>query len=321
MSHSPLIERESERAWLESALSEAREGRGSLVLLTGEAGTGKTRFAEEVVAAADVQFLRGAAGPGAVAYEPVVAALRSFLRAVPGGLARCGPLRPHLALLLPELGATSGETDRTTLVEAIRCGLVTVARHRPAAMLLDDLQWSDAAMLELLASLAGSLRELPMLVIASYRCDEIPRAHQLRRLRDDLRRHRLLRELTLEPLSAQGTADLARTVLATRSRLVSPPPCTTAPAASPSSSRSSPARFRPRDGFNRATTASSSWRSTRRYRSPRRSATRCSSARATSPSRPGRPRRPSRSPAPSSTSTSSPASAGTPGWTSSSRAA
>src|SRR6185503_1855741 len=61
--------------------------------------------------------------------------------------------------------------------------------------------------------LAGSLRELPMLVVGGYRSDEIPRAHPLRRLRNDLRRNHLLSELALEPLSPEGTAELAGRVL------------------------------------------------------------------------------------------------------------
>jgi DNA-binding CsgD family transcriptional regulator len=213
MSRGVLIERETERAWLEPVLAEALDGRGSLVLLAGEAGVGKTRFAEEVVGSAGARLLCGICGPGTLAYGPVTAALRGFMHAVPGGLAACGPLRSHLALLLPELGEATAGSDRATLFEAIRCGLAAVVSERPAVMLLDDLQWSDDATLELLAALAGSLRELPMLVIGSYRSDEIPRGHQLRRLRNDLRRRRLLCELTLEPLTPHGTAELAERVL------------------------------------------------------------------------------------------------------------
>jgi DNA-binding CsgD family transcriptional regulator len=210
-----LIEREAERDWLRSALAEALAGRGALVLLSGEAGVGKTHFAEAVVAGADAQVLRGAAGPGAQAYRPVVAALRGFLRAAPSGLDGCGPLRPHLALLLPELGPAVEDGDRATLFEAIRAGLAAVVAEHPAVVLLDDLQWSDDATLELLGALAGTLRELPLLVIASYRSDELPRGHGLRRLRNDLRRNGLLDELALEPLSAGGTAELATRVLGT----------------------------------------------------------------------------------------------------------
>ena len=213
MSHGGLIERETEQARLDDVLQEARAGRGALVLVTGEAGVGKTRFAESVADAAGVRLLRGAAGPGAPPYGPVTAALRAFLRATPGGLAGCGPLRAHLALLLPELGAPIAESDRPTLVEAIRCALAEVVADAPAMLLLDDLQWSDDATLELLAALAGTLRDLPLLVVAAYRSDEVPRAHQLRRLRTDLRRNQQLLEITLEPLGEDGVGTLAAAVL------------------------------------------------------------------------------------------------------------
>src|SRR5688572_26402198 len=125
MTRGVLIGRDPERTWLEAALRDALDGRGSLVLLAGEAGVGKTRLAEEVLDAAHGRFLRGAPGPTPQAYGPLIAALREFTRAVPEGLADVGPLRPHLALLLPELGPGSAASDRATLFEAIRAGLAS----------------------------------------------------------------------------------------------------------------------------------------------------------------------------------------------------
>jgi AAA ATPase domain len=208
-----LIERGADRAWLESALVTAVAGRGSLVLVSGEARIGKTRFAEDVVGMPGVPFLRGAAAPGGPAYGPVVVALRAHLRSSPEAASRFGPLRPHLALLLPELGDAVDESDRPTLFEAIRCAFVAVTEDGPAALLLDDLQWSDDATLELLAALAPSLRDLPLLVVGAYRSDEIPRAHPVRRLRDELRRNGTLHERVLEPLTAAGSTELATRVL------------------------------------------------------------------------------------------------------------
>ena len=95
-------------------------------------------------------------------------------------------------MLLPELGEARASGDRATLVEAIRCGLATLVAERPAAVLLDDLQWSDEATIELLGALALALRELPLLVVAAYRSDELHRTHALHRLRHDLRRDRAL---------------------------------------------------------------------------------------------------------------------------------
>jgi predicted ATPase len=150
-----------------------------------------------------------------VPYGPVVGAFREYLRSAPGGLDGCGPLRNHLAVLLPELGEARASADRATLVEAIRCGLTRLVAERPAALLLDDLQWSDEATIELLAELAMPLRELPLPVVAAYRSDELTRSHTLRRLRHDLRRDRAPAGIELEPFdeaqTGQRIAQLAGT--------------------------------------------------------------------------------------------------------------
>ena len=214
MTSGTLIGRELERAQLTAALGNAVAGTGSLVLLSGEAGTGKTRLAQDALAGSkDATFVRGAATPACSPFGPITAALRGYLRTEPEGLTSCGPLEPHLALLLPELGEARITGDRATLFEAIRCGLAAMVARRPAAMLLDDLQWSDEATLELLATLAPLLPEMPLLVVAAYRSDEAPRAHPLRRLRNDLRRERALAELAVEPLSAPETALLVEQLL------------------------------------------------------------------------------------------------------------
>ena len=84
--------RDAERERLVKALHEARLGHGSLVLLSGEAGVGKTRLAAELAEGSDALVLWGRASQGAGApYAPVVASLRSYLRAFPDGLDDSGP--------------------------------------------------------------------------------------------------------------------------------------------------------------------------------------------------------------------------------------
>jgi predicted ATPase len=205
-----LVGRGVERARLEAALAGAVAGSGSLVLVSGDAGVGKTRLTEDVFSgAADVSVVRGAASVGCSPVGPLTTAIRGYLRQEPNGLDACGPLRRHLALLLPELGPARRSDDRATLFEALRCGLITIIAKRPAAILLDDLQWSDEATLEFLAELAPALGEMPLLVVAAYRSDELPRTHPVRRLRHDLRRERVRREVHLEPLRPAETAALA----------------------------------------------------------------------------------------------------------------
>jgi DNA-binding NarL/FixJ family response regulator len=208
------VGRHEERERLSAALERARRGGGSLILLAGEAGVGKSRLAGELADASDALVLHGASSHGgATPYGPVVAALRSCLRASPGRLADCGPLTPHLALILPELGEPAAAGDRATLVEAIRCALAQLASDEGLLLLLDDLQWSDEATLELLSALAHPLTELPVLVVAAYRSDGLPRDHGLRRLRNELRRAGRLDELTLDPLGPAETTELLAQVL------------------------------------------------------------------------------------------------------------
>lgn len=204
-----LVGREDERSRLEEALRQARLGTGSLVLVAGDAGVGKTRLAEHVAADSGARVLWGRARQGAATpYGPVVSALRSLLRADDRALDGCGPLRGHLALLLPELGEPAAVSDRPTLFEAVRAALAHVARQETTVLVLDDLQWSDEATLELLPALAESVGELPLLVLGTFRSDGLPRDHALRRVRHELRRGGRLAEVTVPPLSASETGEL-----------------------------------------------------------------------------------------------------------------
>ena len=210
----PLVGREDERARLAQAVERARDGHGGLLLVSGEAGVGKSRLAAEALAADGATALHGAATSGSTApYGPIVAALRAHLRERPRALEHCGPLREHLALLLPELGAPPAASDRATLFEAVRCAFAQLADGAPAVVVLDDLHWSDDASIELLAALAAPLRAMPVLAIGTYRSDGLAREHRLRWLRNELRRAGQLDELALEPLDREQTAVLLGALL------------------------------------------------------------------------------------------------------------
>jgi DNA-binding CsgD family transcriptional regulator len=209
----PLVGRATELALLGDAVEQAADGNGAILLLSGEAGIGKSRLAAEAAAESGLS-LRGAATEGAaVPYGPIVAALRSRLREDPEALAECGSLLPHLALLLPELGEAAPESDRATIFEAVRCAFAHLSAEQPVIVILDDLQWSDETTLELLAALAEPLRQMRVLVIAVYRSDGLARDHRLRWLRNELRRGGRLQELALEPLERDGVAELLAELL------------------------------------------------------------------------------------------------------------
>jgi DNA-binding CsgD family transcriptional regulator len=208
-----LISREREQAQLRAWAAAALAGRGSLGLLAGEAGVGKTTLARQALAGSGLRVLEGFGVQGGTsAFGPVVEALRAHRRAGGGPLLE-GPLAAHLALLLPELGPPAPGGDRATLFEAIRQALAAVAAGAPAALLLDDLQWADDATLELLGALARSLDAQPLLLLGAYRSDELPRGHPVRRLRGELRRTGRLRQVTVEPLGAEASAALLERTL------------------------------------------------------------------------------------------------------------
>lgn len=198
---------------LDHLMRAAEHGDGALVLVSGDAGIGKTRLVEEAIAGCGLVALRGSApAHGATPYGPIVAALRDHLRRAKGRPFD-GPLSEHLGSLLPEVGAPSETCDRPTLFEAIAYAFRTIAREQPTVAFLDDLHWADAATVEMLPSLATMTADSPLLFVAAYRSDELPRGHPVRGLRVELRRAGRFNEIVLEPLDVRGTAELTAHVL------------------------------------------------------------------------------------------------------------
>ena len=197
----------------------ARAGAGAIVLLSGEAGVGKTpprpprSPAAPACSCCAAPRSRAARRPTGRS-SPCCA---RYLHARPGGLDDCGPLRAHLALLLPELGDPAPAPTAPTCSR--RCAARS-PRLGPALVVLDDLQWSDEATLEVLAALAEPLADLPLLVLAAYRSDGLPRDHGVRRLRNELRRGGHLEELVLAPLDPPRPAQLLEAGARRRARAV-----------------------------------------------------------------------------------------------------
>lgn len=208
-----LIGRERELARIRSAWNSAWDGKGGLLLVSGEAGVGKTRLVRVALEHPDEEGLFARAEKGATPpYGPLLSALRQYLRLDADGLSPLGPLLPYLARLLPELGEAQGG-DKATQLEALLSGFDVLADAGTHAVTLDDLQWADNATIDFLPHLAERLQDKPLLVVGIYRADEIPRDHALRSARAELRRAHLLEEIALGPLDEEQTRRLARQVL------------------------------------------------------------------------------------------------------------
>jgi ATP/maltotriose-dependent transcriptional regulator MalT len=189
------------------ALAEALAAPPRVVLVSGEAGIGKTRLVAEVDAAADDRLtLHGEClefGGAELAYAPVVAALRDlpadWLESWLDG--RSAEARGALAAVLPRLDPAAGAPGR---VLELVLDLLT-ALERPVLLVLEDVHWADRSTLALLAFLARNLRTEPIVVIATYR-DGAELPDPVRRLMGELRRRRTVTAIELTALTRDEAA-------------------------------------------------------------------------------------------------------------------
>jgi tetratricopeptide (TPR) repeat protein len=202
----PLVGRDRPLAELDAVLAEARQGRGRLVLLTGEAGIGKTRLAEELVRRADGfahhwAWCRSDQSMGSLrTWSTVLRALTATHPAV-AELAERTPLLRSLVAgtgtgeVHPEAGRGALAQD---VAEALR-----LAADRPRLVVLDDAHDAEASTLRLLLDISPELRALPVVVVATARDTGWEGREELRA---DLLRQGT--RVALAPLTAEEVRDL-----------------------------------------------------------------------------------------------------------------
>ena len=219
----PLVGRGPEKAALEAEFRRVRSGAFCCVLLQGEAGVGKTRLAQEFL----VRTRGRATGLRARGY-PLGAAMPlglwaelfdAHLRGRPAGEVRqlCGDLVDDLAGLLRTAAAVHGswrpDVSPAQLREALAVLLANLARPRPAVALLDDVHLADASSWEALGYLARTLAEVPVLVLACARLDELVERSVGRHVLLGLEQEGLLTRLPVEHLGAGEVIELAERLL------------------------------------------------------------------------------------------------------------
>jgi DNA-binding SARP family transcriptional activator len=217
----PFVGRDRERAELRRLLDQAVRGSGSLVMVGGEPGVGKTRLAEELMAEAtarDVQVFAGHSYEmeGAAPFIAVVeifetalaqasgpAAFRSFLGEEAAEVVRLLPKLRQLCPDIPPPLELPPEQERRLLFNSVREVIARTARRRPMLLIFDDLHWADDPTLLLVEHLAAGVAELPVLMVATYRDTEVDVGRPLAKTFEDLRRRHLCRWITLPRLAEE----------------------------------------------------------------------------------------------------------------------
>jgi DNA-binding CsgD family transcriptional regulator len=206
-----FVGRDAERVALAEGLARAGDGEPQAVLIGGEAGVGKTRLVEEFLAQAHeggALTALGACvevGADGLPFAPVSTVLRALHRQLGEELTRAAAgFGGELARLLPELGEPGDrvrpvrdEEVRGRLFELTARLLEALATERVLVIAIEDLHWSDRSTRELLGYLFRSLQRGRVLLVTTYRSDDIHRRHPLRPFLAEVDRLRAVRRLEL----------------------------------------------------------------------------------------------------------------------------
>jgi DNA-binding CsgD family transcriptional regulator/tetratricopeptide (TPR) repeat protein len=216
-----FVGRERELAAVARLSAEAkRAGAGVTVLITGEAGVGKTRFQEEVAsraAAAGWTVIQGScdefgaeARPLAPLLDMAPAIERALRELAPGELE--GPAWRAIAGLYD--GGPRGTDAGASVVQLCEGLFRRMAAERPLVAIFDDLHWADQSSLALFAGLARTLRSSGAVLVAGYRDQEIGPGHALRPLLAALHRNAGPAELHLAPFGREEAAQASKGIAA-----------------------------------------------------------------------------------------------------------
>lgn len=209
-----LVGREREQTALRNHLGAARAGHGSLVLIGGEAGIGKTFLAETLCREAAEQGVLVLVGrcydlTETPPYGPWIELFKKYRQT--NGL-------PSLPVGFVRFGMVRDSPSQAGLFQQAQGFLTELSAHHPLVVLLDDLHWVDPASLDLLRIIARSLSSLPILILGNYRADELTRHHPLYAAFPVLAHEAHTTRIDLYPLKASDMCEL----IAIRYRLVPP---------------------------------------------------------------------------------------------------
>ena len=227
-----LIGRRHDLTTLCLFIERARSSQGQVVLLSGEAGIGKSRLVAEIKTSApshEFSFLQGSCFPTdyAIPYVPLLDLLRSYFSGHPSALHVTSvkqvaqvflPLLPDVGHVLadvpppPALAPLNPEQEKRRRFEVLAHFLTTQADTHPLLLVVEDLHWSDDTSLEFLHYLARRCSAHRLLLLLTYRSDEVHAS--LRHFLAQLDRERLAQEISLTRLTREEVEAMLRAIFA-----------------------------------------------------------------------------------------------------------
>ncbi|HEY9292586.1 MAG TPA: AAA family ATPase [Microlunatus sp.] len=209
--------RETELARLASLRDNAFVGRAGSVLIGGEAGVGKTSVVNAFIAASQqerpgTQVIRGECVPlggDGLPYAPIVGLLQdlsdligqeSMVQWAAGGVAELGTLLPELAVA-DEPTEPARPQNRLRIFEAVVGVIERAARRAPLLLVIEDLHWADASSRHMIDFMLRAITDVPVMLILTYRTDELTRRHPLRPFLGEIGRLPTVTRIEVGPLT------------------------------------------------------------------------------------------------------------------------
>ncbi len=216
-----LFGREDELGRILWTLPPMHEVAPRLVMISGDAGIGKTRLLAEVAVRARRAGLLTLAGAcfeheGGIRYGPLRDAIADYVECQPepvvrtqlnGLLADLSRIVPEVRLRLPDIeppGSTAGEDPRLIIFLTVTKALERIAQYTPLVVLLDDLQWADASTLQLLHFVVRHASQNRTLIVGAFRNGTSPGELAIQQLATDIEESGWATSLTLNPLSTDA---------------------------------------------------------------------------------------------------------------------